>query len=90
MHYAAQLGLVTEIEKNEFVINKDLRNDTVSLNLLNRTLIASAYQNFGEDDFSQEMIFAVVDYNNDYVCEGLRELTVFKVLDCKKRRVEKI
>ena len=86
MYYAAQLGLVTEIDKNEFVINKDLRNDTVPLSLLNRTLIASAYQNFGEDDFSQEMVFAVVDYNNDYVCEGLRELTVFKVLDCKKEK----
>ncbi len=86
MHYATQLGIVTETEKDEFVINQRLRNDSVILSPLNKTLIASAYQNFGEEVFSQEMIFAVVDYNSDYVCEGLRELTVFKVLDCKKEK----
>ncbi len=84
MLLAQQMGLVAKIDSGVYRIERAIKSGHPSLRESQREAITEIYEAFGDGSFSRDMIVATLDYSNPHASSTLHELTLLRILDCRK------
>ncbi len=84
MLLAQQMGLVAKIDSGVYRIERAIKSGPPSLRESQKEAITEIYKAFGDGSFSRDMIVATLDYSNPQASATLHELTLLRILDCRK------
>ena len=89
MILASQLGLVEKNSFEQYIILKQIKSDSPTLNKKQKEIITDLYECFGDGFFSTEMVIATLDYTNSSATSYLHRFTLLRILGCEKDDVNK-
>ena len=89
MILASQLGLVEKNSIEQYIILKQIKSDSPTLNKKQKEIITDLYECFGDGFFSAEMVIATLDYTNSSATSYLHRFTLLRILGCEKDDVNK-
>ena len=87
MRLAEQLGLVERITEDTFRIQRSIKTGPPKLRKAQKEAVTEMYEIFGDDFFSKEMVIASLDYTAPHASATLHQLTLLRILDCRKEDV---
>lgn len=78
---AEQLGLITKMPNGDYSLNRELSSKFPELKPHQKRTITAIYEAFGDQEFSQEMIVATLNYSVSYTYASLHKLTLLRILE---------
>ena len=84
MLLAMRMGIAEKIENGVYRISRAIKSGPPPLRKSQKEAITEIYETFGDDLFSRDMIIASLDYSSPQASATLHELTLLRILDCRK------